>query len=191
MTETWGTADMAASVSDMELWLTGHSGISTRRALSGRLFSRGASLRLTFLFGCRSGRGDVTGGRVVAKGYLQTIRPSILAYQHRFAAHGRRAVPGFRRPNSDSLTDSPFGMLAWILSSCWRNERESQWRRGNKKGVFPRDHNFNQCDELWVTSSIARRGEPTATKPRDIPGRLPMNRKAAGRTPVVHDVPRL
>jgi len=145
MTETLGNSRYAAGGSDMGALVTGQLGHKYEESLYGVYLARG--LRLDFFSGERPW--DVTGGRVVRKGVSPAIRRGILAYQHRFAAHVAVHVLD-SETEAYGLTDSPVGMLAWILHR-WRNWSESH---GDVESVFPRDHILTNATIWWVTNSI-------------------------------------
>jgi pimeloyl-ACP methyl ester carboxylesterase len=77
------------------------------------------------------------------------IRDGIISYQRRFAAHVAVHVLD-SETEAYGLTDSPVGMLAWILHR-WRNWSDSH---GDLESVFPRDHILTNATIWWITNSV-------------------------------------
>jgi pimeloyl-ACP methyl ester carboxylesterase len=145
MTETLGNVRYAAGGSDMGALVTGQLGHKYADSLHGIYLARG--LRLDFFSGERPW--DVTGGRMVPDGISSEIRDGIIAYQRRFAAHVAVHVLDSETEAYD-LTDSPVGMLAWILHR-WCNWSDSH---GDIESVFPRDHILLNATIWWLTNSV-------------------------------------
>jgi pimeloyl-ACP methyl ester carboxylesterase len=145
MTETLGNARYAAAGSDMGALVTGQLGHKYADSLYGIHLARG--IPLNFFSGERPW--DVTSARTVPAGVTPDIRDSILAYQRRFAAHVAVHVLD-SETEAYGLSDSPVGMLAWILHR-WRNWSDSH---GDVESVFPRDHILTNATIWWATNSI-------------------------------------
>ena len=92
---------------------------------------------------------DATNGQMVPEGVPTDIRDQIIAFQRRFAAH---MAVHILEPETLSygLTDSPVGMLAWLLQR-WRSWSDND---GDVESVFPRDHILTNATIWWVTKSI-------------------------------------
>ncbi len=90
-----------------------------------------------------------TGGVTLPDGLDPDMRRRLLRYRQRLVPHV--AVHMLDAQNlSYALSDSPVGMLAWIL--C----RWTKWSAcgGDVESVFPRDHMLANATIWWVTNSI-------------------------------------
>lgn len=93
---------------------------------------------------------DVSGGRPIPADLEPSARARLVELERRFAVHLAAQVLA---PSTlgYGLTDSPAGMLAWIL------ERWITWSDcdGNVESVFPIDDLLTHATIYWVTNSIA------------------------------------
>jgi pimeloyl-ACP methyl ester carboxylesterase len=145
MPETLGHARYAAGGSDMGALVTGQLGHKYADSLYGVYLARG--LRLNFHSGERPW--DVTAGQMAPQSAPPEIRDAIHKIQKRFAAHVAVHILE-SETQAYGLTDSPVGMLAWVLQR-WRNWSESH---GDVESVFPRDHILTNATICWVNSAI-------------------------------------
>jgi pimeloyl-ACP methyl ester carboxylesterase len=131
MTEVLGNTRYAAGGSDMGSLVTGQIGHKYAESLHGIYLARG--LPLNFFNGERPW--DVTSGQMVPASLPPEIKDGILKYQRRFASHVAVHILD-SETESYGLSDSPVGMLAWILVR-WRSWSDCH---GDVESVFPRDH---------------------------------------------------
>jgi pimeloyl-ACP methyl ester carboxylesterase len=97
---------------------------------------------------------DLTGGRMVPEGVSEDVRRMTIERQRNFAAHIAVHV---LEPQTLSygLTDSPVGMLAWILNRL-RNWSDCN---GDIESTFSRDHILTNATIWWANAAM-----PTAIR---------------------------
>jgi len=92
---------------------------------------------------------DFSGGHPIPEGVSEDIRNRIVSLDRRFAAH--LAVHVLDSSTlAYGLSDSPVGMLAWIL------ERWVKWsdNDGNIEDVFSKDDILTHAMIFWVNNAI-------------------------------------
>lgn len=140
MTEVLGHDRYAAAGCDVGALVTGQLG----HKYADHLYAIhiGSGQRLDLFTGDRAW--DVTGGRPLPSG-LPAVRSQILALERRFAVHLAAQVLA---PDTlgHALTDSPAGMLAWVL------ERWAAWsdNHGEVNSVFTDDDILTHATILWA-----------------------------------------
>jgi hypothetical protein len=107
----------------------------------------GSGQKLTFFNGERAW--DLTGGRPIPDGLPAEVHAAIVAMERRFAVH---LAAHMLAPSTLAygLTDSPAGMLAWILER-WVNWSDNG---GDIETVFSKDDLLTHAMIFWVTNSI-------------------------------------
>ncbi len=92
---------------------------------------------------------EYTGGTQLPDSIQGETRKQMLAYRERLASH---VAVHMLDPQdlSYGLSDSPVGMLAWMLRR-WTTWSDSG---GDVESVFPRDHLLTNATIWWVTESI-------------------------------------
>lgn len=145
MTDTLGYTKYAAAGCDVGALVTGQLG----HKYSGELYGIhiGSALKLNFFNGERAW--DYTGGRPVPGHLPASIRSQILELDRKFAVH--LAVHVLDSGTlAYGLSDSPVGMLAWIL------ERWMRWsdNKGNIETVFSKDDLLTHATIFWVNNAI-------------------------------------
>jgi pimeloyl-ACP methyl ester carboxylesterase len=146
MTEVLGIARYAAAGCDVGALVTGQLGHKYPDDLLG--IHIGSGLRLDFFNGERAW--DITGGRPIPDGLDPATRAQLVAYERRFAVH---VAAQMLAPSTLAygLSDSPAGMLAWIL------ERWTKWSEshGDVETVFTRDELLTHATIYWATNAIS------------------------------------
>ncbi|CCH30075.1 epoxide hydrolase [Actinosynnema sp. NPDC047251] len=146
MTDTLGHARYAAAGCDVGALVTGQLGHKYADSLYG--IHIGSGLLLTFFNGDRGW--DFTGGRPIPDGLAPDVRARLIELEHRFAGHLAAHVLA---PSTLAygLSDSPAGMLAWIL------ERWIKWSDcgGDVESVFSKDDLLTHAMIFWVNNAIS------------------------------------
>ena len=145
MTRVLGYERYAAGGCDVGALVTGQLGHKYASELYG--IHIGSALRLTFFNGERGW--DLSGGRPIPDGIPSAVREQILALDRRFASHLAVHVLD---PSTLAygLTDSPVGMLAWML------ERWTRWsdNGGDVERVFSKDDLLTHATIYWANDAI-------------------------------------
>ncbi|ALG08217.1 epoxide hydrolase family protein [Kibdelosporangium phytohabitans] len=145
MTDVLGHRRYAAAGCDVGALVTGQLGHKYADELYG--IHIGSGLRLDMFNGDRAW--DLSGGKPIPDGLAEDIRAGIVAWEKRFAVHLAAQVLA---PSTlaHGLTDSPAGMLAWIL------DRWTHWsdNHGDIESVFTKDELLTHAMIFWVTGSI-------------------------------------
>jgi pimeloyl-ACP methyl ester carboxylesterase len=145
MTRTLGYEKYAAAGCDVGALVTGQLGHKYADELYA--IHIGSGQKLTLFNGDRAW--DLSGGRPIPDGLPADIRAQIVAFEKRFAVHLAVHVLD---PSTlaHGLSDSPAGMLAWIL------ERWISWsdNGGNVETVFTKDDLLTHAMIFWVTNAI-------------------------------------
>ncbi|AIQ65664.1 epoxide hydrolase [Paenibacillus stellifer] len=145
MTEVLGHTKYAAGGCDVGALVTGQLG----HKYSDELYAIhiGSALKLDFFSGERAW--DYAAGRPIPDTVPGPIRTGILELDRRFASHLAVHVldPGTL---AYGLSDSPIGMLAWIL------ERWTRWsdNKGNIENVFSKDDILTHAMIFWANNTI-------------------------------------
>ncbi|MCC3371840.1 epoxide hydrolase family protein [Cohnella sp. REN36] len=145
MTDVLGYEKYAAAGCDVGALVTGQLG----HKYSGELYGIhiGSALKLNFFTGERAW--DYAAGRPIPDDLPAPIRSAILQLDRRFATHLAVHVldPGTL---AYGLSDSPVGMLAWIL------ERWASWSNhdGNLEQVFSKDDLLTHATIFWANNTI-------------------------------------
>ncbi|MEV6769615.1 epoxide hydrolase family protein [Nocardia sp. NPDC051030] len=146
MTDVLGYDKYAAAGCDVGALVTGQLGHKYADELYG--IHIGSGQKLDMFNGDRAW--DITGGRPIPDDLPTDVHNRIVALEKRFAVH---LAVHMLAPSTLSfgLTDSPAGMLAWIL------ERWTSWSdsRGNIETVFTKDELLTHATIYWVTNSIS------------------------------------
>ncbi|MFF4410185.1 epoxide hydrolase family protein [Streptomyces sp. NPDC001404] len=145
MTEVLGHDRYGAGGSDMGSIVTGQLGHKYAAALHA--IHIGTTLPLDVFNGYRAW--DFTHGQDIPEDAPEEIRRGIRAYHRKFAAHIAIHVLD-SGTLSYGLTDSPAGMLAWIL------ERWDRWsdNHGDVENVFTKDDLLTHATIYWVNNTI-------------------------------------
>ncbi|MDF2935899.1 MAG: epoxide hydrolase [Paenibacillaceae bacterium] len=145
MTDTLGYPKYAAAGCDVGALVTGQLGHKYAPELYG--IHIGSALKLSFFNGERGW--DFAGGRPVPDHIPEDIRRQILELDRKFASHLAVHVldPGTL---AYGLSDSPVGMLAWIL------ERWMKWsdNKGDIESVFTKDDLLTHATIFWANNAI-------------------------------------
>lgn len=145
MTDTLGHEKYAAAGCDIGALVTGQLGHKYADELHG--IHIGSGQKLTMFNGDRGW--DLSGGRPIPEGLPEPAHRQLLSLERRFAAHLAVHVLG---PSTLSygLSDSPVGLLAWIL------ERWDKWsdNRGDIENVFSKDDLLTHAMIYWVNNTI-------------------------------------
>ncbi|MGY2112674.1 epoxide hydrolase family protein [Nocardia gipuzkoensis] len=145
MTETLGHAKYAAAGCDVGALVTGQLGHKYAAELYG--IHIGSGQKLTLFDGDRGW--DISGGRPIPEGIPPGVHARIIELERRFAVHLAAQV---LEPSTLAygLSDSPAGMLAWIL------QRWVSWsdNGGDIESVFGKDDLLTHAMIFWVTNSI-------------------------------------
>jgi microsomal epoxide hydrolase len=145
MTETLGYEKYAAGGCDVGALVTGQLGHKYADELYA--IHIGSGLKLTLFNGDRAW--DLSGGRPIPDGLPADIHAQLVAREKRFAVHLAAHVLD---PSTLAygLSDSPAGMLAWIL------QRWASWsdNGGNLETVFTKDDLLTHAMIFWVTNAI-------------------------------------
>jgi pimeloyl-ACP methyl ester carboxylesterase len=145
MTRTLGFEKYGAAGCDVGALVAGQLGHKYAAELYA--IHIGSGQKLTLFNGDRAW--DLSGGRPIPEGLPADIHARIVALEKRFAVHLAAHVLG---PSTlgYGLSDSPAGMLAWML------ERWVSWsdNGGNVETVFSKDDLLTHAMIFWVTTSI-------------------------------------
>jgi microsomal epoxide hydrolase len=146
MTEVLGHDTYGAAGCDVGALVTGQLGHKYADELHA--IHIGSGLKLTLFNGDRAW--DLSGGRPIPDGLPDEVRAGVVAWERRFAVHLAAHVLA---PSTLAygLTDSPAGMLAWIL------ERWMKWsdNGGDIETVFTKDDLLTHAMIFWVTNTIS------------------------------------
>ncbi|GIF63162.1 multidrug MFS transporter [Asanoa ishikariensis] len=141
MTDVLGHPRYAAGGCDVGALVTGQLGHKYADALHG--IHIGSGLKLTFFNGDRAW--DLTGGRPIPSGLPPETLAQLMAYEKRFAVHLAAHVLA-PQTLAYGLTDSPVGMLAWIL------ERWAKWSAPDT--VLDPDDVLTHAMIFWAGNAI-------------------------------------
>ena len=145
MTDVLGHRRYAAAGCDVGALVTGQLGHKYADELYG--IHIGSGQKLTMFNGDRAW--DLSGGQPIPDGLPADVRARIVELDRRFAVHLAAHV---LQPSTLSygLSDSPVGMLAWIL------QRWIAWsdNGGDITTVFDADELLTHAMIYWVTNSI-------------------------------------
>ncbi|MEU4389901.1 epoxide hydrolase family protein [Kribbella sp. NPDC023855] len=145
MTETLGYPKYAAAGCDVGALVTGQLGHKYADELYA--IHIGSGLKLDFFNGDRAW--DFSGGRPIPAGLPPEIHAQILQLDKRFATH--LAVHVLDSSTlAHGLSDSPAGMLAWILQR-WRSWSDNG---GDLETVFSKDDLLTHAMIYWVNNAI-------------------------------------
>ncbi|SFE38409.1 Epoxide hydrolase N terminus [Paenibacillus algorifonticola] len=140
MTDILGYKKYAAAGCDVGALVTGQLGHKYNDELYA--IHIGSAQKLSLFNGARAW--DLSGGRPIPDNIPDEVRSKILEFDHRFASHLAVHVLD---PSTLAfgLSDSPVGMLAWIL------ERWARWSSndGNVKNVFTKDDILTHATIFW------------------------------------------
>ncbi|QNE22368.1 epoxide hydrolase [Kribbella qitaiheensis] len=145
MTETLGHDRYAAAGCDVGALVTGQLGHKYADELYG--IHIGSGLKLDFFTGDRAW--DFSGGRPIPAGLPPEIHARVLQLDKRFAVH----LAAHMLDSSTlayGLSDSPAGLLAWIL------QRWTSWsdNGGDIESVFSKDDLLTHTMIFWVNNAI-------------------------------------
>ncbi|MBG0823566.1 epoxide hydrolase [Planomonospora sp. ID91781] len=145
MTRTLGHARYAAAGCDVGALVTGQLGHKYADELYG--IHIGSGQKLTLFNGDRAW--DLSAGRPIPENLPADVHAQVIAMEKRFAVHLAAHVLG---PSTLAygLSDSPAGMLAWILER-WVNWSDNH---GDVETVFSKDDLLTHAMIFWVTNSI-------------------------------------
>jgi microsomal epoxide hydrolase len=145
MTETLGYAKYAAAGNDVGALVTGQLGHKYADELYA--IHIGSGQMLSMFEGDRAW--DFSGGRPIPDGLPADVYARIIEMDRRFAVH---LAAHMLEPSTLAvgLSDSPAGMLAWIL------QRWVKWsdNGGDIETVFTKDELLTHAMIFWVTNSI-------------------------------------
>ncbi|MFC0216036.1 epoxide hydrolase family protein [Paenibacillus chartarius] len=145
MTDILGYPKYAAAGCDVGALVTGQLGHKYPDELYA--IHIGSAQKLNLFNGERAW--DLTGGRPLPDNLPEHIRTKIIELDRRFASHlaVHTLDPGTL---AYGLSDSPVGMLAWIL------ERWARWsdNNGNIEHVFSKNDLLTHATIYWVTNTI-------------------------------------
>lgn len=145
MTDILGYTKYAAAGCDVGALVTGQLGHKYPDELYA--IHIGSAQKLSLFNGDRAW--DLAGGRSIPDNIPESIRLQILEFDRRFASHLAVHVLD---PSTLAygLSDSPVGMLAWIL------ERWVRWsdNKGNVENVFSKDDILTHATIYWVNNAI-------------------------------------
>jgi microsomal epoxide hydrolase len=145
MTRTLGYSKYAAAGCDVGALVTGQLGHKYADELYA--IHIGSGQKLTLFNGDRAW--DLSGGRPIPDGLPADVHAQVVALEKRFAVHLAAHVLA---PSTLAygLSDSPAGMLAWILDR-WVNWSDNG---GNVETVFTKDDLLTHAMIFWVTNTI-------------------------------------
>ncbi|HEV2634382.1 MAG TPA: alpha/beta fold hydrolase [Actinocrinis sp.] len=145
MTETLGHAKYAAAGCDVGALVTSQLGHKYADELYA--IHIGSGLKLDFFNGDRAW--DFSGGRPIPPGLPADVHARILEMDRRFAVHLAAHTLG-SSTLAAGLSDSPAGLLAWIL------ERWMKWSDddGDIETVFTKDDLITHAMIFWVNNAI-------------------------------------
>ncbi|GIP31633.1 epoxide hydrolase family protein [Paenibacillus sp. J2TS4] len=145
MTDILGYTKYAAAGCDVGALVTGQLGHKYPDELYA--IHIGSAQKLNLFNGDRAW--DLAGGRSIPDNIPESIRLQILEFDRRFASHLAVHVLD---PSTLAygLSDSPVGMLAWIL------ERWVRWsdNKGDVENVFSKDDILTHATIYWVNNAI-------------------------------------
>lgn len=146
MTDTLGHRTYAAAGCDVGALVTGQLGHKYADALHG--IHIGSGQKLTFFNGDRAW--DLSGGRPIPEGLPGPVHRRLVALERRFAVH---LAAHMLAPSTLAygLSDSPVGLLAWIL------ERWDTWSGhpgGSVEDVFSKDDLLTHATIFWAGNTI-------------------------------------
>ncbi|WP_328535317.1 epoxide hydrolase family protein [Streptomyces sp. NBC_00344] len=145
MTDTLGHQKYAAAGCDIGALVTGQLGHKYADELHG--IHIGSGQKLTLFNGDRAW--DLSGGHPIPEGLPESVHHRILALDRRFAVHLAAHVLD-SSTLAHGLSDSPVGLLAWILER-WVNWSDNQ---GNVENVFSKDDILTHTMIYWVNNAI-------------------------------------
>jgi microsomal epoxide hydrolase len=145
MTDVLGQKKYAAAGSDMGSLVTAQLGHKYQDSLYA--IHLGSPIPLAMFSGDRAW--DLTGGAPIPEGIPDEIRQQIKSVHKRFAAHVAVHVLD-SSTLAFGLSDSPVGMLAWILER-WTNWSDND---GAIENVWTKDELLTNATIYWVTNSI-------------------------------------
>jgi microsomal epoxide hydrolase len=145
MTDVLGNEKYAAAGSDMGSLITNQLGHKYADSLYA--IHVGSPIMLNLLQGDRGW--DLTGGQTIPPGTAEDIRRQIVDWQKRFVAHVTVHILD-SSTLAAGLSDSPVGMLAWILER-WTNWSDCD---GNVENVWSKDELLTNATIYWVTNCI-------------------------------------
>jgi pimeloyl-ACP methyl ester carboxylesterase len=145
MTRTLGHDRYAAAGCDVGALVTGQLGHKYADALYA--IHIGSGQKLTLFSGDRAW--DLSGGRPIPDGLPAEVHAQVVALEKRFAVHlaAHTLAPSTL---AHGLSDSPAGLLAWILER-WVNWSDNG---GDVESVFSKDDVLTHAMIFWVTNSI-------------------------------------
>ncbi|SEG57639.1 epoxide hydrolase [Nonomuraea solani] len=145
MTQVLGHAKYAAAGCDVGAMVTGQLGHKYAAELHG--IHIGSGQKLTLFNGDRAW--DLSGGQPIPEGLPADVHDRIVALDRRFAVHLAAHVLA---PSTLAygLSDSPAGMLAWILER-WVNWSDNG---GDIETVFSKDDLLTHAMIFWVGNTI-------------------------------------
>ena len=145
MTGTLGYRKYAAGGSDMGALVTTQLGHKYADELYA--IHLGSAIPMDIFTGDRAW--DLTTGRTIPDDAPDHIRAWFVSFQRRFVAHVAVHILDSSTV-SYGLSDSPVGMLAWIL------ERWAAWsdNHGDVESVFSKDDLLTHATIYWVTNTI-------------------------------------
>ncbi|WP_369230250.1 epoxide hydrolase family protein [Streptomyces sp. R21] len=145
MTEVLGHEKYAAAGCDVGALVTGQLGHKYADELHA--IHIGSGLRLDFFNGDRAW--DFSGGRPIPEGLPERVHRQVLEFDRRFAVHLAAHMLG-SSTLAPALSDSPVGLLAWILER-WTNWSDSH---GDIETVFSKDDLLTHAMIFWVNNAI-------------------------------------
>ena len=145
MTKVLGYPQYAAAGCDVGALVTSQLGHRYADELLG--IHIGSALKLNFFNGDRAW--DLSGGRPLPDNLPAEVRAQVVSFEKRFAVHLAAHVLD-SSTLSYGLTDSPTGMLAWIM------ERWASWSAsgGDIESVFTKDDILTHAMIYWAGNSI-------------------------------------
>ncbi|TDU86659.1 microsomal epoxide hydrolase [Kribbella voronezhensis] len=145
MTKTLGYDRYAAAGCDVGALVTGQLGHKYADELYG--IHIGSGLKLDFFTGDRAW--DFSGGRPIPEGLPPELHARVLEFDKRFAVHLAAHVLD-SSTLAYGLSDSPAGMLAWIL------QRWTSWsdNGGDIETVFSKDDLLTHATIFWANNAI-------------------------------------
>ncbi|WP_328583379.1 epoxide hydrolase family protein [Streptomyces sp. NBC_00370] len=146
MTRTLGYEKYAAGGCDVGALVTGQLGHKYADELHG--IHIGSGQRLDMFTGERAW--DITGGHPLPAGLPAAAHRQLLSLERRFAVH---LSAHLLDPSTLAygLSDSPVGLLAWILKR-WTTWSDS---RGDVETVFSKDELLTHAMIFWVNNTIS------------------------------------
>jgi pimeloyl-ACP methyl ester carboxylesterase len=173
MTRILGYERYAAAGCDVGALVTGQLGHKYADELYA--IHIGSGQKLTLFNGDRAW--DLSGGRPIPEDLPAEIHAQIVALEKRFAVHlaAHTLAPSTL---AYGLSDSPAGMLAWILER-WVNWSDNG---GDVETVFSKDDLLTHAMIFWSATPSAPRSAPTPTTTAT-PGRRPTTGSHRSRPP--------